>query len=53
MLGHSFETARAGAEMDKILWGVDEMLERTLEWVNPFGEGKAAQKTVDVLHAHT
>jgi len=43
----------ARADKDTILWGVDEMLERPLEWDKPFGEGKATQKTVEALHAHT
>ena len=39
-----------GADNDTILWGVDEMLERTLEWINPFGDGLAAEKIVEITH---
>ena len=39
----------AGTKPDTILAAAKEMLETKHEWVNPFGDGKAAEKIVEIL----
>ncbi len=38
-----------GVESEKVLKGVEEMLGRDLSHENPFGDGKTAQRIVDIF----
>lgn len=39
----------AGTSPDKILEGADNMLKKEINWQNPFGDGNAAVRIVDIL----
>jgi len=39
----------SGASPDKILEYTKHMLKRESDWVNPFGDGKAGKRIVDIL----
>jgi UDP-N-acetylglucosamine 2-epimerase (non-hydrolysing) len=39
----------AGTEPPRILWAAKMALSRSKNWANPFGDGKTAQKTMDIL----
>jgi UDP-N-acetylglucosamine 2-epimerase (non-hydrolysing) len=38
-----------GTNHDKILAGAEEMLNKTTDWDNPFGDGKSGEKIVEIL----
>ncbi len=39
----------AGLEKDKMISSVNKMLKKKGDWENPFGDGKSAEKIIDVL----
>jgi UDP-N-acetylglucosamine 2-epimerase (non-hydrolysing) len=39
----------AGIEAENILAATTEMLDRTVNWENPFGDGRAAERIVEIL----
>lgn len=38
-----------GTNQDRILKGVNSMLNKKRDWKNPFGEGKAGEKIIEVI----
>ncbi|NMC88253.1 MAG: UDP-N-acetylglucosamine 2-epimerase (non-hydrolyzing) [Methanomicrobiales archaeon] len=43
-------TILAGVTPEEIMRAVETMLERETNWINPFGDGHAAQNIIDSLH---
>ncbi|MFZ5981346.1 MAG: non-hydrolyzing UDP-N-acetylglucosamine 2-epimerase, partial [Candidatus Zixiibacteriota bacterium] len=42
----------AGTDPEKILTSVEEMLKKQVTWKNPFGDGTAGNKCIDILTDH-
>ena len=41
----------AGLELDKILNGIDLMYKKDRNWENPFGDGKSAERTLNIIQS--